>query len=247
MLNRSANKIALACLMAAGVWSAPLAWAQQDQCAGQTNPVARAQCYCLQGQRDYSNQTAAIIPQQAENDPYLTAVRNAKPGDNASLGAEGVAQSCSNLTKGAFDSLLGSAGSVFGVDIGALFGGVANATTGSICQSINSAILQKTSISCPRVPIPGFAINCNGGVSLGANGVQINGGGTLGGYSTSGFGTVSPNGVYSGNGSYNAGQGNRATGSISGAVQGAVSQAQSGGLLSTISNNVSCWISGSSC
>jgi len=227
----------LAALIAIGMWSAPAAFAQSS-CSSIADPMQRAQCLCSNSQADYSNQTSSIVPTLSNSDPYLQQLRNAQPGNNASLGVAGVSQSCYGMTKGVFNSVMSSASGMFGFDIGSLLGPLANSAQGSICQDINSAIMSRTAIACPRVAVPGFNMNCSGSVSVNQNGVQVNGNGALGGWNASGSSNTGVNGVNTSGGNYNMGQQNQGNGTVT------TSPAQSTGVLSSASNSVSCWISG---
>ena len=233
-------------LSALGIWAAP-AFAQtaQSQCTSITDVLQRAKCECEQGQIATKLQTSVNVQQQllgngtdVPPEPFFADASNKKPGDNSSLGVSGISQSCNQLTKGAFDGFMSQAGSFFGFDIGALFGGAAGNIGGSVCQEINSAIMKRTSIACPSVQIPGFPINCSGSLSVSSSGVALNGSGQVGGYTTGGSGTVSTNGVSNGSGTYNMGQNNRGSGTVSSPQ---VQQATQG-ILSNISDNISCWL-----
>jgi len=245
--QRVFRQLAVAALLFSGMWSAQ---AHQDQCAGVQDSLQRAQCYCLQGQQNYSDGTSAILAQQSQVDPYLVNARNTTPGATQTYGASSaiqsqIAQGCYGMTKSAFDSIFSSMGSVFGIDLGSLLGGLANQAEGQLCQQVNNAIMSRTQISCPRVSIPGFPISCNGNVSLNSNGIQTNGGVQVGGWNSNGSGTVGANGVYNGNGSVYMGQGNSGTIYTNGnAATGQTGTQQSTGVLSTISKNVGCWFSG---
>ena len=282
----NARRLALASLLGLGLAAAPSAFADSSQCASIADPMQRAQCSCFQAQQANTEQTAAIIPQLADSNPYLQQVRTYQPGNNSSLGVAGVTQSCQGMTKSAFDSALSSVGGFLGFDISSVLGPIANATEGTICQSINNAIMQRTTIACPRVSIPGFPMNCSANLTAGVNGVQVGGSGALGGVSTGGSSSYGLGG-YSGSGALGGTLGgsvnnavggylNNAGGNVSSAVGGylgggaggnSVANAaggmvggyvnpvgaapstatSSGGVISSISNSVSCWISGNNC
>lgn len=237
----SVRRVWAACALALGVFGAPLALAGNNtsECDSIANPMQRAQCRCTVSMSNYNEQTASIIPQIADNNPYLQQVKNAQPGNNSSLGVPGVAQSCNGMTKSAFDSALGSLGGFLGFNISGVLGPIANATEGTICQSINNAIMQRTTIACPRVSVPGFPINCSGSLGVNSSGVQVNGSGVFGGARAGGSSSTGLGGVTNANGSFN-------NGAPGGAVSGqttvsAPAAAGGGGIASTIA----CWISGS--
>lgn len=249
------RKAAFAIASAMTIWGAPaLAANDASQCASITDILQRAQCECEQGQIATKMQTSsdvqkAILGNGADvpPEPFFDDANNKKPGDLDSLGVPGISKSCNQITKGAFDSFLGSAGSVFGFDVGTLFSGAAGAASGAVCQEINSAIMKRTSIACPKVKIPGFPVNCGANIGVSASGVTLTGNGKFGGYSTGGSGQVGANGVGSARVTYEAGTTGR------GSAQTTINadpQAgpQSPGILSNIGNNIGCWLNaGSNC
>lgn len=249
-LNRSVLAVAMLMVSFAG----PNAIAQQqDQCAGISDPIQSAQCYCQSKQAGYVDAINGVLTQQAQDSPYLTNARNVVPGTPppgaSSSVTSALSQGCNGMVKGAMDSALSSLGGFLGFDIGTLLGGVANNVGGSMCSKVNNAIMSHTSFQCPKVNIPGFPVNCNVGLNVSSSGVSVNGGGNLGGYNTSGGVSTGINGVDSGGVSYNAGQGNRgyvSTGQInagnSTAVQNAGSTAT--GVISNAANSVACWFTG---
>jgi hypothetical protein len=226
---------------------APLANSQEQiiDCSGIADPMQMAQCQCLKGQQNTRFGTTQILAQQSQNDDYLKDVKNKVAGDSNSLAtASGgavsaqVAQSCYSVTKGVFDNVFSSVGSVFGFDLGSLFGSAFNSIGGNLCGELNRAITSRVSFSCPRVSIPGFPINCNGSVGINSNGVQVSGGTTVGGWNAGGTTYTGVNGTTNASGSVNMGPGNRSSGSTT------IPASTSTGVLSSISNNVSCWLSG---
>lgn len=250
--NLNRTLLAIALLMSSFAGSEAVAQ-QQDQCAGISDPIQSAQCYCQSKQSNYVDASNAILTQQAQDSPYLTNARNVVPGTPppgaSSSVTSALSQGCNGMVKGAMDSALSSLGSFMGFDIGTLLGGLANNAGSSMCSKVNNAIMAHTGFQCPRVNIPGFPVNCNVGLNVSSSGVSVNGGGNLGGYNTSGGVNTGINGVGSGGVSYNAGQGNTgyvSTGQInvgnSTAVQTAGSTAT--GVLSNAANSVACWFSG---
>ena len=234
---------ALAAIALAALLSAPVAMGQDAMSQWMTD--------CLPRQEATQKITAANAAPIADRDPYLQGAAN-KPvaGANPSQTANGVNIgnfSCNGAVKGAFDSMLSSAGSLFGFDLSTLLGGVAGSQAGNICGQVGQAI-GKTfgglNLQCPRVNIPGFNNSCGINVSAGANGVNVSGSGNLGGYSVGGTANTAYNGIYSGNGSYNAGQGN--TGSVSVRGNATTGQTTGGGTgwFSNVSNQVGCWLNG---
>lgn len=191
-------------------------------------------------------QTGAQMGAVGQNDPYLQGVAQKNVAQaNPYQAANGISVgnfNCNGALKGVFDSFLSSTGSAFGFDLGALFGGVAGAEAGNLCGEVNSAI-GKTfgglNLNCPRVNIPGFNNACHIGVSASTSGVSLNGSGALGGYSTSGNSMAGPNGV-TGNGGLSGG---------GASTRGSIPQSGGGGsgILGSVANNVTCWISGTSC
>lgn len=224
--KRAVRAVCIAALLAIGAGPAELAFAG-GPCDSIPDPMQRAQCNCSQGQSDYSSQTAAIISQQAKSDPYLQAAHDVVPGAMASLGVPGVTQSCNATVKSAFDSLLSSAGSMFGFDLNSVFGGMTGSAEGQVCQSINNAIMSKTSVACPTVSIPGYPISCGGSVSMSGTGSTFSGPGSAGGYSGSSIGGLGSTGSSGG-------------GSTGGSVSTGGGES-TGGLGSTIG----CWFTGS--
>jgi hypothetical protein len=250
-LNRA--WIATALLVGSFAGSQTNAQQQQDQCAGIADPIQSAQCYCMSKQAGYVDAVNGIVTQQAHDSPYLTNARNdipgtPKPGASAGV-SSALSQGCNGMVKGAFDSALSSVGGFLGFDIGTLLGGVANNATGSMCSQVNTAIMSHTSVSCPKVNIPGFPINCNVGLNVGANGVSLGGGGNLGGYNTNGSVNTGINGVGSGGVNYNAGQGNQGSVSTGPINVGNSTVAQNAGnsatgVISSAANSVACWFTG---
>lgn len=231
----------------------PLANSQQQvnspeqviDCSGIADPMQMAQCQCRKGQQDTRFGTTQILAQHSQNDEYLKNVRNKVAGDSNSLStASGgvftpaMAQSCYSVTKGAFDSVFNSMGSVFGFDLGSLFGPMFNSMGGNLCGELNKAITNRVSFSCPRVAIPGFPINCNGSLGVNSNGVQVSGGTTVGGWNAGGTTYTGVNGTTNANGSVNMGAGNRSSGSTT------IPASTSTGILTNISNNIGCWLNG---
>lgn len=220
--------------------------AAEPQCSGIEDPIQYSVCQCQHNIWARNEATSAILAEQMSHDDYLHEVREKKPGndkslDNAAGGLGGIAaQSCYSATKSAFDSLLSSAGGFFGIDLGSLLGGAANSAGGNLCGDLNKAITSRLNFNCPRVSIPGFPMNCRGNASINANGVQISTGGQVGGWSTNGYSNTGVNGVSTYSGGVNAGRG--ASGSISGNTS--TGSGNGTGIFSSISNNVSCWISG---
>ena len=227
------RKPILAVTLGLGFWAAPMAIASTAQCASIQNPIQKAQCECLAGQKTYADQTGSIVAQQHATDPYLSGLRTVTPGDTASLGA-GLSQTCSQMTQGAFESLMNGV-NLFGFNLSSVFGGSAGAIGGSLCQKISNAIVSTTKIPCPSVAIPGFPLNCGATVSVGLNGVTVAGSGNVAGATFSGSGTAGANGVSTQTGGSTSG--------VPSVVSNAVGNA-TGGVLSNITKNVQCWISG---
>lgn len=247
------NRTLLAIALLMSTFAGTEAIAQQDQCAGISDPIQSAQCYCQSKQTNYVDAVNGIVTQQSHDSPYLTNARNDVPGvpptgASASV-TSALSKGCNGMVKGVMDSALSSLGGFFGFDIGTLLGGVANNLGGSMCSEVNKAIMTHTSFQCPKVNIPGFPVNCNVGLNVNSGGVSVGGGGQLGGFGTNGSANAGLNGVGSGGVNYNAGQGNRGsvnTGPVnvgnSTAVQNAGSAAT--GVISNAANSVACWFTG---
>lgn len=224
------------------------------KCDSLPDPIERAVCKCQCGQAVSNMQTAGYLGSKMSPDAneYTKSMTQNVPGavsSNAGAQAQqAVSKGCYGLTKDAFDGVLKSLGGFMGVDIGSLLGGMANYYNGQICGEVNKAIASNTSVSCPRVNIPGLPANCNVNVGVNSSGVYVGGGGGVGGWSTSGSANSGINGVYTAGGGYNAGQGNTSYGNTNGSVQ---PQSGSGSWISNTWNSatstVSCWFGGANC
>lgn len=162
--NKIAQKTLAFALISAASFAAAPAFAQ-------TMDDWAASCVQHQGARQAEN--ASQFSKAAQNDPYLTGIgQKDVKGPNPEQLATGVNPgnfSCTATVKGAFDSFLKSSGSIFGIDLGSLFGNSAN----GICSSVNKTIGQTVggmNIQCPRVDnIPGFSSSCSSAVRSAAN------------------------------------------------------------------------------
>lgn len=193
---------------------------------------------CLPYQQARQAQNGATIGSVADADPYLVGmstkdVAAGSPGQQAA-GVNSGNFSCNGTVRGAFDSMLQQAGSIFGIDLGVLLGGAANAKAGDLCGQVSQSI-GKTfggmNVSCPRVNIPGFNNSCGIGLSGNGNGVGVRVNGRLGGYSIGGNGNMGLDGSTSGRGSTNLGTPTGSTSTTTGSTGG-------------IASSVGCWFTG---
>ena len=184
---------------------------------------------CVPYQQARQAQNGATIGSVADADPYLLGmstkdVSAGSPGQQA-IGANTGNFSCNGTVKGAFDSMLQSAGSVFGINLGTLFGGIAGATSGNLCGQVNQAV-GKTfggmNVSCPRVNIPGFNNSCGIGLSGNGNGVGVRVNGSAGGYNYNNNSNMGLNGSTTGRTSTNVGTPTGGSASSSGGITGSI-------------------------
>lgn len=233
----------LAAIALAALLSAPVAIGQDAMTQWMTD--------CLPRQEATQQISAANAAPVADRDPYLQGAANKQVGQaNPFQQANGVnigSFSCNSAVKGAFDQVLSGMGSWFGFDFMTLFSGIAGAEAGNLCGQVGQAI-GKTfgglNVQCPRINIPGFNNSCGLNIGVGANGVSVSGSGTAGGYSVGGTTNTAYNGVFSGNGSYNAGQGNTGSGSVRGNATTGQTTGGGSGWFSNVSNQVGCWLNG---
>jgi hypothetical protein len=214
-------------------------------CAGLAAPsIAQTNDWmssCLPYQQARQAQNGATVGGVADADPYLLgmATKDVAGPSSAQIaaGQNGGSFSCSGTVKGVFDSVLQSAGSMFGIDLGTLFGNIPGAASGNLCGQVNQSI-GKTfggmNVSCPRVNIPGFNNSCGIGLSGNSNGISVRTNGALGGYSFNGNGGVNPNGTTV--------RANTNIGTLGGgpATSSSAPAASSGG----IGSSVACWFTG---
>ena len=152
---------------------------------------------CAPYQAAQQASTAYNLGNVASNDPYLSGAANKSVSSaNPYQKANGVNPgnfSCNGAVKGVFDQFMNGS-SIFGVDLGTLFSGVANAEAGNLCGDVNKAIgstFGGLNLNCPHVNIPGFNNGCHVGVSANANGVGLTTNGNVGGYSANGSSSTS--------------------------------------------------------
>lgn len=218
-------------------------------CSSVQDPIQQAQCLCYQGGARHDAGSSSILDGQSKADAYLTGARNVLAGkpdtqtQDSGL-AKQVAQGCYGLTKGAFDSILGLAKGFLtfgGIDFSSLFTGVINNAEGQLCSNVNKAIMGHTALTCPRVNIPGFPINCNANLNLSSNGVSIGTSGSFGTWSANGGSNVGLNGVGNVSGGYNAGPGQQSYGTTG------VNAPTVLGTAASATSTATCWLTGTGC